>query len=697
MVKNKITLSKEFKIQTTRAIIALIIFFIAYFTIVLVTSLVTILCIWLGFYCIINIHNLFFIVFGIGISSFGIIILIFLFKFLFNTRKSDRSLWVEVTQKNDPALFKLISDIVNQVGTEFPKRVYLSSDVNASVFYDSNLLSLFFPVRKNLLIGMGLVNSVSELELKAILSHEFGHFAQGTMRLGSFVYGVNKMIFDMIYENESFDKIIQEWAEFTWVFSMVVQGANKVILGIQWISRKLYEIVNLNYLGLSREMEFHADEIAAHVAGSVPLKKSLLRLSLADHSYQSVLTFYDSRIKENIKTENIFSEMEFVIKYIAAENRIPIINNFPQVSTEYLSKYNKSKLVIKDQWSSHPKLEDRIQRLERLGIQSEPDLNIPANTLFSNHVEIQTKLTEKLFSTIKFDGAVTLPGFEFFKTKFIEEFEKNRFEPVFNDYYDNWNPLNIDIRNKPSDLINLDPDQLFSKEKIELVFLAFSLQNDIAMINQLLTGTTGIKTFDYDGIRYKTSECKKLLTQIEKQSTELNQQLHENDTLIYWTLQQIENKLNLAPKIEDFYSDFYNFDKLYDQNFELFRQLNESLQFINITTPFETIRRNFRNILPLENDLKGKLKNLMSDDLFQGEFDLEIKNKLNIYLEKDLTYFMKESYIDSNLELLFFAMNIFQHLNSKGFFLHKKRVLSYQAELLDLNKRHLQTSVINHP
>lgn len=695
MVKNEINLSKEFKIQTTRAIIALFIFFIAYLTIVIVTSLITILCIWLGVYCIINIHNLFFIVFGIGISSFGLIILIFLFKFLFKTSKSDRSLWFEVTQKNEPALFKLISEIVNQVGTEFPKKVYLSSDVNASVFYDSNILSLFYPVGKNLQIGMGLVNSVSEMELKAVLSHEFGHFAQGTMRLGSFVYGVNKMIFDMIYENESFDKIIQEWADFSWIFSIVVQGANKVIVGIQWLSRKLYEIVNLNYLGLSREMEFHADEIAAHVAGSEPLKSSLLRLNLSDHAYQSVLNFYDSRIKDNIKTENIFSDMEFVLTHIAVENRIPVINNLPQVSAEFFTKYNKSKLVIKDQWSSHPTLEERIQRLERLGIKIESGSIIRANNLFSNHIEIQTKLTEKLFATIKFDGEVNLPGADFFKTNFIEEFEKNRFEPVFNDYYDNWNPLNIDIKNIPPDLVTSAPEQLYSQKKVELVYSAFSLQNDIAIMNQLLTGTTGIKTFDYDGIRYKIADCKKLLAQLEKQSKELNQQLHENDTLIYWTFKQIESRLDLPSKIEDFYSDFYNFDQLYDQNFELFKQLNESLQFVNITTPFETIRMNFKNILPLEKTLKERIKNMLADELFQVEFNPEIKQKLNTYLEKDLNYFMKESYIDSNLELLFYVMNIFQHLNSRGFFLHKKRVLSYQAELMELSKWHPQHDSLN--
>ena len=50
---------------------------------------------------------------------------------------------------------------------------------------------------------------------------------------------------------------------------------------------------------LSREMEFHADEIVANVTGYEPLKYGLLWLSLADHSFRSVLSFYDGKIIEN--------------------------------------------------------------------------------------------------------------------------------------------------------------------------------------------------------------------------------------------------------------------------------------------------------------------------------------------------------------------------------------------------------------
>ena len=70
----------------------------------------------------------------------------------------------------------------------------------------------------------------------------------------------------------------------------------------------MYDFININYLALSREMEFHADEVAANVAGFLPLKESLLRMDLADHSYNSVINFYENKLSENIKSENIYKE-----------------------------------------------------------------------------------------------------------------------------------------------------------------------------------------------------------------------------------------------------------------------------------------------------------------------------------------------------------------------------------------------------
>ena len=84
---------------------------------------------------------------------------------------------------------------------------------------------MFFPVRKNLQIGLGLVNIVSVSEFKAVMAHEFGHFSQRSMKVGSYVYNVNKVIFNMLYENESYQKLISGWGSVTGYFSIFVSIA----------------------------------------------------------------------------------------------------------------------------------------------------------------------------------------------------------------------------------------------------------------------------------------------------------------------------------------------------------------------------------------------------------------------------------------------------------------------------------------
>jgi Zn-dependent protease with chaperone function len=188
MITNSVKLTSQFQLQTSRAVAAIILFVFVYVMILLMTVGLTALCIYAGYLMVSALQHFVVLALGIGLVGMGFPTLIFVLKFIFSKHKIDRSDLLEVTEDEQPDLFRLIQNIVEQVGTSFPKRVYLSADVNASVFYDSNFWSMFLPIRKNLLIGMGLVNTVTHDELKAILAHEFGHFSQRTMKVGSYVY-----------------------------------------------------------------------------------------------------------------------------------------------------------------------------------------------------------------------------------------------------------------------------------------------------------------------------------------------------------------------------------------------------------------------------------------------------------------------------------------------------------------------------
>ena len=71
----------------------------------------------------------------------------------------------EITQSDCPELFAMIEDIAKASGNKMPKHVYLSPEVNASVFYNSlSIWSIVFPHRKNLNIGIGLFYGMNKTE-----------------------------------------------------------------------------------------------------------------------------------------------------------------------------------------------------------------------------------------------------------------------------------------------------------------------------------------------------------------------------------------------------------------------------------------------------------------------------------------------------------------------------------------------------
>jgi Zn-dependent protease with chaperone function len=677
-----IKISPEFRTQTTKAILSIILFITTYLFMLVLALGLTALCVYGGIMLIVSFPRLFTLALGIGVASLGVLVLFFLLKFIFKSHKVDRSHLIEIKRIDEPKLFKLIDEIVKEVGTIFPKKVYLSSDVNAAVFYDSSLWSMFFPIKKNLQIGLGLVNTVSKSELKAILSHEFGHFSQKTMKVGSYVYNVNQVIFNLLFDNESYDNLMAKWANASGYFSIFVVIAIKIIEGVKWILKQIYGVVNKSYMALSREMEFHADEIAANVTGFEPLKNSLLRLSFADHSYNNVLSFYENKIAENKKSENIFRDHLFVTNFLAKDSNIEIINNLPQISENELNKFNKSKLVIKDQWASHPSTEDRIAMLEKTGLSAKNIDNESANLLFSDIERTQRELTNKVFKDVVYSGECSTITFELFQTDYKEDFFKNTFSKVYNGYYDNKNPLFFDIEKIEYSSDNTKLEELFSDIKVEIVYTAISLQSDMESVIQISEKTFDIKTFDYDGIKYSKKDCKSLLSQLENEFEILNKKIKSNDIKIYKYFKSQELKANLKPSLENLYTEFFNYEKEFETKYDVYIQLSNELQFINYTTPFEQIRANFIKIEPLEERLKKGINELLESQDYQTELTKEMKENFELYLTKKWEYFENEKYFDKNLEMLFFAMNNYAFLLSRGYFLTKQKLLNYQVELV---------------
>ena len=682
MLKKEIQLSPEFKAQATKAILAIGFFIVTYLIILVLAVVLTILCI-AGGVALVALKPMFAtIALGIGLSSLGVLILIFLLKFIFKKHKVERSHLTEIKEHQEPELFKMIREIVQQVDTSFPKKVYVSSEVNAAVFYDSSFWSMFLPVKKNLLIGLGLVNTVTKEELKAILSHEFGHFSQKTMKVGSYVYNVNQVIFNMLADNASYQNLVQRWANVSGYFSIFVVLAVRINQGIQWILRKLYVVVNKSHMGLSREMEFHADEIAASVTGYEPLKKSLLRMALADQSWNKVLNFYDGKISENIKSTNLYADQSTVMHFLAETNSLSITNDLPDISLEEQSKYDKSKLVIKDQWASHPTTNERITRLEKTGFTSDCKSDVLANTIFADAPQLQKQITDKLFASISYPGETKAITADTFLDEYRKENVSVSFPKIYNGYYDSKNPVDFSLNPGISGNEALTFGELFSDTKVDLVYTAIALQNDMQTLQQIADKPLLVKTFDYDGVRHKSKNARKLIDKLKPELDRLNALIRENDYEIYQFFKREETRQNKPEALTQLYNNFFAFDKIFDSKYEIYTWLLNELHFTSESTPYAQIRDNFYKIQPTEELMKKEIVALLTDTVLQPEITAEIKEKLEQYTSATLEYFKGTSYVDDNLNILYAAIQNYGFLLSRKYFLMKKEILTYQEGLI---------------
>jgi Zn-dependent protease with chaperone function len=133
-----------------------------------------------------------------------------------------------------------------------------------------------------LLIGLGLVNVVNLAEFKAVLAHEFGHFSQRSVGLGSYLYVANRVMSDIIYSRDALDQFVDDWSRQDIRVSFPAWG----LKGSLWVVRKIlsgaYQSLNLLHLSLGRRMEFNADNVAVSVTGSDALIHGLARLEFAN-------------------------------------------------------------------------------------------------------------------------------------------------------------------------------------------------------------------------------------------------------------------------------------------------------------------------------------------------------------------------------------------------------------------------------
>jgi len=680
-----IKVSAAFKKQAANAITAIILFILVYLLLIVGAILLTLLLGSIGIAVILLKPSFITLAIGVGLASVGAFILFFLFKFLFSKYKVDNSNKIELKASDEPVLFNFINSIADEVGTQKPKRIFLSSDVNAAVFYNSSFWSMFLPVRKNLVIGLGLMQGVTKQEFKGIIAHEFGHFSQKSMKVGSYIYQVNRVIYNLLFENNALGNAMEKWTEISSYFKFFVQIAVKIIQGIQFILHKMYAFVNLKYLALSREMEFHADEVAANIAGTNNFRSGLLRLRLVEHAQHAVLNHYENLIEKCISTTNFFTKQHFVIEYLSRENGYNLFNGLPMLTLNDLSKYNKSKLNFNDQWASHPSTSDRIKAIENLNLSILPDNDgVLAISLFKNPVQVQEMCTSKILTAVTYANEPEKETDAAFESAYDQMMQQYIFSKKFNGYYDNHNIEIMDLAVAAQHNAELNIQDLFTPEMVELVYQKNGIEADINSLSDIVNHGYKVNSFDYDGTKYDIASATDLLLHLKAQLETHQSAIKKHDEAIYATLRKVAAKHHKEPTYDEHYQLLFEADNCYRSNVEIFTALQNAFAFMNDVTPNATIVANLEKAKPLEESLKEAYKFLLQhESLLQDSISPSLSKSIETYLNNELTYFDGEKYNEEEVDHLIACHKNIMYLTSQYYSKRKKQLLDFKATLLE--------------
>jgi Zn-dependent protease with chaperone function len=321
----------------------------------------------------------------------------FMIKGLFFVSRGGEPEDIEVKLADEPQLFAFLNQLADETGAPRPHRVFLSPRVNAAVFYDLSLLNLIFPSKKNLEIGLPLINLLTLGEFKAVLAHEFGHFAQRSMAVGRWVYISQQIASYLIRKRDGVDKFLQAMGSIHLALTAVAWVMNLIVWSIRALIESVFHVVLLAQRALSREMELQADRVSVSVTGSDALINALYRTSTAEETWDRALDFANQQLAQDKAVEDLFAVQSRLLVILRKVRMEPDYGQLPaQAGDSAAQRLFKAEMAQPSRmWSTHPLNHEREIHAKSIYIPAALD-DRSSWLVFANPIATKRELSEHL-------------------------------------------------------------------------------------------------------------------------------------------------------------------------------------------------------------------------------------------------------------------------------------------------------------
>lgn len=215
-----------------------------------------------------------------------------------------------ITEQEYPTLFDIINEVISTLKLSPIHKVYISPDPIAAVFIQPKLSNLIFEPQRYLVVGLGFLTQMDDDEIRAMLFHEFGHYAQDEMKNTISVYTIGQF-------SRSFISIKELKKQGTWETQLKAQLLIFTYFTI-WICNR----INRAYSKLAKQMEYDADDIAVKYVGGSTLQRALLHAACIRYNYEVLQWGLQQLQSQNIQVDNIYQALHYVGGYSRPSRRL---------------------------------------------------------------------------------------------------------------------------------------------------------------------------------------------------------------------------------------------------------------------------------------------------------------------------------------------------------------------------------------
>jgi Zn-dependent protease with chaperone function len=336
---------------------------------------------------------------------------------------------IEITRAGQPHLFEFIDRLADEARAPRAHKVYLSPRVNAAVFYDLSLLNLIVPSKKNLEIGLGLVNVVTLGEFKAVLAHEFGHFAQRSMAVGRWVYISQQIAGHVVSRRDALDKFLKQLSRLDLRVAWIGWLLSIIVWSIRSMMEVVFRLVLIAQRALSRQMEFQADLVAVSLTGSDALIHALHKLNAADDAWDKTMDFANTECGKKRGVKDLFAVQTRIIERMREILNQPSYGAVPPLPATARETHRVFKMELAQpprMWATHPPSADREANAKQRYVAADVD-DRSAWQLFRDPQALKDQMSSHVFRNAEVES--TPPE------KTAEQLEKEYGRPYLNPGY----------------------------------------------------------------------------------------------------------------------------------------------------------------------------------------------------------------------------------------------------------------------